>query len=337
MTKLLSGLVGLVFIGSAMQTKAQTNPVYGLVIHAGAGAASRKNTTPEDERLRRAKLEEARDAGYAVLEKGGTATDAVIASINVMENAGLFDAGKGSVFNAEGVCELDASIMDGKTLAAGAVSAVQHIKNPITLARAVMDKSPHVMLTADGAEKFAKTQGFELVPNSYFQTERSRKQWEKIKAQEKKKDSAPHAQADVSEKLGTVGCVALDKDGNLAAGTSTGGLANKLPGRVGDSPIIGAGTYAKNSTCAVSGTGQGEYYIRQSFAHTISALMEYKGLTVQDAAAQAIKNIDSMGGQGGCIALDRNAQFAMPFNTPAMNRAFKFSDGRTSVDLFGEK
>jgi L-asparaginase / beta-aspartyl-peptidase len=321
----------------AMQTEAQTKPIYGLVIHGGAGAADRKNTTPEDERLRHAKLEEARDAGYAVLEKGGAATDAVIASINVMENAGMFDAGKGSVFNAEGVCELDASIMDGKTLAAGAVCAVQHIKNPITLARAVMDKSPHVLLAADGAEKFAKTQGFEMVPNSYFQTERRRKEWEKMKEKEKNPDSARHAHADVPDVFGTVGCVALDKNGNLAAGTSTGGLANKLPGRIGDSPIIGAGTYAKNSTCAVSGTGQGEYYIRQAFAHTISALMEYKGMTVQEAAAQAIKNVASLGGQGGCIALDRNAQIAMPFNTPAMNRAFKFSDGRTGVELFGEK
>jgi beta-aspartyl-peptidase (threonine type) len=328
--------------GLAMESSAQTTLAsspeknFGLVIHGGAGAPPKIEVTPEADRLYHAKIQEALNAGYAVLQTNGAATDAVIAAVKVMEDAGMFDAGKGSVFNSDGICELDAAIMDGRTLSAGGVTGLQHIKNPITLARAVMDKSPHVLMMGEGAEKFARQHGFEMVPNSYFQTERRRKQWEQL--QKQKHDSGQAVNFETNpEALGTVGCVALDKNGNLAAGTSTGGTADKLAGRIGDTPIIGAGTYADNATCAVSGTGIGEYYIRTVFCHNVSALMAYKGWSLAQASTEAMRQMEAIGGRGGCIAIDRAGNVVMPFNTPAMYRGFKLSNGRSDIELYGEK
>jgi L-asparaginase / beta-aspartyl-peptidase len=339
-TLCLWSLIGLSLM-AVMDIQAQTAPaiasqkVFGLVIHGGAGAPSKKDATPADEKLYHDKIQEALDAGYSVLDTNGTAVDAVQAAVMVMENAGLFDAGKGAVFNSEGFCELDAAIMDGRTLVAGSVADLQHVKNPIALARKVMDKSPHVMLASEGAEKFAREQGFEMVPNTYFQTERRRKQWERLKQEHESSQTNKIASIN-PEALGTVGCVALDKNGNLAAATSTGGTAYKLPGRVGDSPIIGAGTYANNATCAVSGTGAGEYYIRTVFAHTVSTLMEYKGLSLEQASAEAMKQMEAIGGQGGCIAIDAQGHVVMRFDTPAMYRGFKLSNGSSDIQLYGE-
>jgi beta-aspartyl-peptidase (threonine type) len=324
----------------ALPTHAQTSPtnsahkIFGLVIHGGAGAPAKGESTPENERLYHDKLSEALEAGYSVLQADGAATDAVIAAINVLEDAGLFDAGKGSVFNSEGVCELDAAIMDGRTLSAGAVTGLQHIKNPITLARAVMDKSPHVLLMGEGAEKFGREHGFEMVPNAYFQTERRRKQWEQLKEKKRGSGHAGDRHSINPEVLGTVGCVALDKNGNLAAATSTGGTADKLAGRIGDSPIIGAGTYANNTTCAVSGTGVGEYFMRTVFGHNVSTLMEYKGLSLEQASVEAMRQMQAIGGHGGCIGIDHEGRIVMPYNTPAMYRGFKLSNGRSEIQLY---
>lgn len=309
--------------------------IYGLVIHGGAGAPGKGDPTREPDEQYRAKLQAALDAGYAVLEANGTATDAVVAAVKVMEDAGLFNAGKGSVLNSEGCCELDAAIMDGQRLNAGAVMGLQHIMNPIVLARAVMDKSPHVLLMGDGAEKFARSEGFEFVPNAYFQTERRREQLRRLQKERLNSGHAPGFHLSNPVALGTVGCVALDKYGNLAAATSTGGTADKLAGRIGDTPIIGAGTYANNATCAVSCTGIGEYYLRTVFGHNVSTLMEYRGLSLTEASAEAMRQMQVIGGHGGCIAIDREGNIASPFNTPAMYRGFKLSDGRCGVELYG--
>lgn len=315
---------------------------YGLVIHGGAGVIERADMTPEREAEYRARLADALHAGYAVLDRGGSATEAVVAAINLMEDSPLFNAGKGAVLNADGLCELDASIMDGRTSAAGAVAGVHRIKNPITLARAVMEKSEHVMFTGEGAERFAeKIGGIDFVPNEYFQTERRREELKR--AQEKERQAPPKKSAalpngdDRERKWGTVGCVALDRDGNLAAGTSTGGMTNKKFGRVGDSPIIGAGTYASNATCAVSATGHGEYFIRIGVARDIAAQMEYRGAKLADAAEATLAKVARLGGDGGVICLDRAGNVAMPFNTPGMYRAFRLSSGAGGVEIFGPK
>ena len=284
------------------------------------------------------KMQEALKAGYARLEDNGSALDAVVAAVKVMENAGMFDAGKGAVFNAAGFCEMDAGIMDGKTLAAGNVGGVQHIKNPISLARAVMEKSPHVMLIGQGAEEFALQADFDLFPNSYFQTERRRKQWEELRA----KQQSPASKTSTidwrtPEVLGTVGCVALDREGNLAAATSTGGTAFKLPGRVGDTPIAGAGTYDNNATCAVSGTGIGEYFMRTVFGKNVSDLIEYKGLPLTAAGTEALRQLQALGGHGGCIAINREGHVFIDFNTASMYRGFILSDGTSDIQLFGQK
>lgn len=294
----------------------------------------------ETEAQYRAELQAALDAGYAVLARGGSALDAVVAAIRPLEDSPLFNAGKGAVLNADGICELDASIMDGRTLGAGAIAGVHRVRNPITLARAVMEKSPHVMFTGEGAERFAaQTGGIELVPNEYFQTDRRREELKR--AQEKEKSSSPKSAADLGapeHKWGTVGCVARDRDGNLAAGTSTGGMTNKKFGRVGDSPIIGAGTYASNATCAVSATGHGEYFIRIGVARDIAAQMEYKNFSVGEAAAATLAKVARLGGDGGVICIDRNGQVAMPFNTSGMYRGFRLSNGAGAVEIFaGQK
>ncbi|MGG7663713.1 isoaspartyl peptidase/L-asparaginase family protein [Dyadobacter sp. BHUBP1] len=331
-----------------------------LVIHGGAGTITRANMTPEREKAYREAMNTALEEGYEVLKKGGTSVQAVEAAIHVMEDSPLFNAGKGAVFTSEGKNELDAAIMEGKTLKAGAVAGVTTIRNPISAAIAVMDQSVHVMMAGKGAEQFAKEKGLEIVDPSYFYTEARYKALERAKAQEKTEldhnakeenggrekqevKKAPktghHSAEDLifteGKKFGTVGCVALDKYGNLAAGTSTGGMTNKRYGRVGDAPIIGAGTYANNATCAVSATGHGEYFIRSVVAHDISALMEYKGLSLTDAANEVVmKKLVERGGEGGVIAVDRNGNVAMPFNSEGMYRGYIKSDGKREILIY---
>lgn len=314
---------------------------HGLVIHGGAGVIARATMTPEREAEYRARLTEALNAGYAVLDRGGAALEAVTAAINFMEDSPLFNAGKGAVFNADGICELDASIMDGRTQAAGAIAGVHHIKNPINLARDVMLKSPHVMMAGEGAEKFAQSLGYELVPNEYFQTDWRREQLKKAQAKEKDgKERTAALPVDYFTRTlrwGTVGCVALDQAGNLAAGTSTGGMTNKKFGRVGDAPIIGAGTYANNATCAVSATGWGEYFIRVGVARDIAAQMEYRGTPLREAAAATIAKVGRLGGDGGVIALDAQGNIAMEFNSPGMYRGARFSHRPAFVAIYGDE
>ena len=322
-SKLTILVISLVFFNFIT---AQQKPEYVIVIHGGAGVITKKNMTPEKEAAYKQKLNEALETGQKMLEKGGTATETVIAVIKIMENSPLFNAGKGAVFTHDGKNELDASIMDGKTLNAGAVAGVTDVKNPITLAYAVMTKSKHVMLSSKGASQFAKEQGIEIVDPSYFYTENRWKSLQKVLENEKKAEK---------EKHGTVGCVVLDKYGNLAAGTSTGGMTNKQYGRIGDSPIIGAGTYADNATCAVSCTGHGEFFIRYVVAYSVSALMKYKGLSLQDAGNEIInKTLKDVGGEGGLISVDKDGNIAMPFNTPGMFRGYIKSTGEKEVLIY---
>ncbi|WP_229368369.1 isoaspartyl peptidase/L-asparaginase family protein [Fibrisoma limi] len=329
-----------------MAADAQTNQTIALVIHGGAGTISRKNMTPAKEKAYRETLNRSLQAGYAVLRKGGTSLDAVEAAIHVLEDSPLFNAGKGAVFTHDGKHELDASIMDGKTLKAGAIAGVTNIKNPISTARRVMDKSEHVMLMGQGAELFAKQQNMELVEPTYFYTEaRWRALQEAIKEEKTVLDHTGDTTGALfddqifveGKKFGTVGCVALDQYGNLAAGTSTGGMTNKRYGRVGDAPIIGAGTYANNATCAVSATGHGEFFIRSVVSYDISALMEYKGLSLQQAADEVVmKKLVEHGGEGGVIALDRNGNIAMPFNSEGMYRGYIKANGSSQVLIYKE-
>jgi beta-aspartyl-peptidase (threonine type) len=313
-----------------------------LVIHGGAGTITRQNMTPEKEKAYQAALQQALQAGYDVLKKGGASLDAVEAAIHVMEESPLFNAGKGAVFTNEGKNELDASVMDGKTLKAGAVAGVTTVKSPISLARKVMEASEHVMLTGRGAEQFAKEKGLEIVDPSYFYTETRFQQLQNAKKEEKvqldhsgDKGSLDEQIFTEGKKYGTVGAVALDAYGNLAAGTSTGGMTNKRWNRVGDAPIIGAGTYANNQTCAVSATGHGEYFIRSVVSYDISALMEYKGLSVQQAAEEVVmKKLVQRGGEGGVIAVDAQGNVAMPFNSEGMYRGYVKADGKPTVLIY---
>ncbi len=313
---------------------------FSIVIHGGAGTILKKNMTPEKEAEYRAKLEEAIRKGYEVLKNGGTSLDAVTKAINVMENSPLFNAGKGAVFTHEETNEMDASIMDGKTLNAGASAGTTNVKNPIDLARAVMDDSPHVMLSGKGAEIFAAENGLEIVDPSYFYTDRRFNALQKIKATEKTEldhdDKQAFYDSDIkNSKFGTVGCAALDKYGNLAAGTSTGGMTNKRWGRIGDAPIIGSGTYANNATCAVSSTGWGEYFIRAQVAHDISAMMEYKGVSLEEAAREVIHNkMGKLGGTGGIVAVDKNGNMVFEFNTEGMYRASMNDKGNLKVEIY---
>jgi beta-aspartyl-peptidase (threonine type) len=312
---------------------------FGIILHGGAGTITRENMTSEMEEAYSAKLTEALETGYKILENGGTSLDAVEKTINIMEDSPLFNSGKGAVFANNGMNELDASIMDGKTLNAGAVAEVHHIKNPISLARLVLDKSKHVLLAGEGAEIFAKMNGVEMVDQSYFYTER---RWQSLqRAKEREESSGDQSyigNPDPTHKFGTVGVAALDKNGNLAAGTSTGGLTNKRYGRIGDSPIIGAGTYANNYTCAVSGTGEGEYFIRLNVTKDISDLMQYKNLTLKAAAKEVIMNkLTSLGGTGGVIAIDKEGNIAMPFNTKGMYRAYHLEGGEPVVKFYKER
>lgn len=311
-----------------------------LLVHGGAGALSTNTLTPEQEKAYHQALEEALRVGYQILKSGGTSVDAVEATIVTLEDNPLFNAGKGAVLTNEGRAELDASIMDGKTGLAGAMAGVTTIKNPIRGARAVMEKSNHVLLIGKGAEKFALRQGLEKVHPAYFFTESSYQNLVRAKKSKRFGLSLPKqetpAGSDYADKLGTVGCVALDQFGNLAAGTSTGGMNNKLYGRVGDSPIIGAGTYADNATCAVSSTGHGEYFIRHVAAYDVSALMKYKQLTVSEAADEVInKKLLAKEGRGGIIALDRKGNFTMTFNTEGMFRGYIKDDGKPATYIYG--
>ena len=346
-------LVGLLFIQCDMPYKekqVEEKPIiketvdptknFGLVIHGGAGTILKKNMTDSLEQAYRDKLQEATKAGHKILSNGGTSMEAVTAAINIMENSPLFNAGKGAVFTHNGTNELDASVMDGKTLNAGAVSGVTTVKNPINLAVAVMDKSEHVMLSAEGAEQFAEEQGLEMVDPKYFYTERRYKSLQKII--EKEKTELDH-DTKVSfidpfikdSKYGTVGCAALDKYGNLAAGTSTGGMTNKRYNRIGDAPIIGAGTYANNASCAVSSTGWGEYFIRGMVAHDIAAIMEYKEVSLKEAAHTVIQEkLTKLGGTGGIVSIDRQGNVAMEFNTPGMYRAHMNAAGDIDIKIY---
>src|ERR1041385_3879543 len=286
----------------------------GLVVHGGAGTMERSKMTAEREREYRAGIENALRAGWTILQHGGSALDATEAAVRTLEDDPLFNAGKGSVFNAAGVNEMDAAIMDGKTLRAGAVANIEHVKNPISLARLVMEKSPHVMMAGEGAEAFAKEHGVELVDAKYFFTQERWDALQRVKAAEKTGGNGDKKFYLSDQDLhGTVGAVALDRSGNLAAATSTGGKTGKLPGRVGDTPVIGAGTYANNATCAVSGTGDGEFFIMATAAHDVSAMMEYKRKTLQEASVAVIDKIAKLGGTGGMIAIDKSGNIAMPF------------------------
>lgn len=301
-----------------------------LVIHGGAGTITRTNLSPEKEKAYHSKLKEALDTGYAALARGGKSVDAVIASIKILEDSPLFNAGKGAVFTSDGRNELDASIMDGSNLMAGSVAAVTTIKNPIAAAHAVMTKSDHVMMVGKGAEAFASQHNLEIVSPTYFFDSTRYQQWLKVKEKTSALDEK-------NKKFGTVGCVALDKYGNLAAGTSTGGMTNKKYGRIGDSPIIGAGTYANNFTCAVSSTGWGEYFIRLNAAHDIHALMAYGSLSVKEAADSVVlKKLPALGGNGGMIALDRQGNFTMPFCTEGMYRGYITKKGEANTFIFKE-
>ncbi len=326
------------------QLQSPQNPRIGFIIHGGAGVIRKGSLSPEREKAFRDKLTEVVTAGYKALQEGKSSLDAVEIAIRMMEDDPLFNAGKGAVFTADGKNELDASIMNGKDLSAGAVAGLHHVKNPITLARAVMEKSPHVMMAGDGAEKFAKEQGIELVDEKYFFTQSRWDALQRVKKEEeaKKKKDAPKpsyaempASREPQNRFGTVGAVALDKYGNIAAGTSTGGMTNKMYGRVGDTPIIGAGTYANNATCGVSGTGWGEYFIRLGVARDISSLMEYRAMPIQAAADLVIHTkLQSAGGDGGVIAMDKFGNMAISFNSEGMYRAYIDKDGKPVVAIY---
>ena len=317
------------------QLQSPQNPRIGFIIHGGAGVITRGSMTPEVEAEYKAKLTEAVTAGYKALQDGKSSLDAVEIAIRILEDSPLFNAGKGAVFTNDGKNELDSSIMDGKTLAAGAAAGLHKVKNPITLARAIMEKSPHVMMVGDGAEKFAAEQKIELVDEKYFWTQRRwddlQKELEKDKAKVKSQKAKP---ADVESKYGTVGAVALDRKGNIAAGTSTGGMTNKRYGRVGDVPIIGAGTYANNDTCGISATGWGEYFIRVGVARDISALMEYRAMTVQAAADSVMAKVKKLGGNGGVVAMDKFGNMAVSFNSEGMYRAYINGEGKAVVEIY---
>jgi beta-aspartyl-peptidase (threonine type) len=314
---------------------------FALVIHGGAGTILKKDMTPEAERQYINSLEKALLNGYEILSNGGTALDAVEVTVKILEDDPLFNAGKGSVFTSDGKVELDAAIMDGSTLAAGAVAQVTNLKNPISAARVVMEKSEHVMLVGKGAEKFASQYGLEIVDPGYFFTEERWKALQRVREEDPSKMELDHGnpleavkKQKADSKFGTVGAVAVDMQGHLAAATSTGGMTNKKYGRVGDSPVIGAGTYA-NEFCAISCTGWGEYFLRLCAAKTVCDLMEYKNLSLEEATEQVIlKQLTQLGGDGGLIAVDKNANIATPFSTEGMYRGYINNEGKAVVKIY---
>ena len=302
--------------------------MHAIAIHGGAGAVPRQALSAERERQYRDGLAAALDLGYATLEQGGTSLDAVSAAVRTLEDNELFNAGRGAALTREGAAELDAAIMDGRQQRAGAIAAVRHVKNPIELARRVMEKSRHVLLVGAGAEEFALEEGLTLVPNAYFRTEERRAQLESERGGRPVSDLVPPSQ-------GTVGAVALDQAGNLAAATSTGGMTNKRQGRVGDSPIIGAGTYAKNGVCAVSATGHGEYFIRTVAAYHICAAVELRGLDLHAAVHELLTvRLRELGGSGGVIAIDRSGRIVTEFTTEGMFRGARDSTGLRQIDIY---
>ena len=297
---------------------------FAIVVHGGAGTILKKNMSDEMELAYKLKLEEAINAGYNILEKNGSSKDAVEETIKILENSELFNAGKGSVLSNKGVVEMDASIMNGQNLNAGAISGIKTIKNPISAARLVMEKSEHVFLSGEGAEEFAKLQGIDIIDNEYFITETRLKSLLNTKKRDSIKDN----------KFGTVGCVAIDKFGNITSGTSTGGMTNKKWNRIGDVPIIGAGTYANNNTCGISSTGWGEYFIRNVVAYDISSQIEYKKISIDLAAKNTLKKVKDLGGNGGVIGIDKNGNILMDFNTEGMYRGYKKSDGESEISIY---
>ncbi|MCJ8294243.1 MAG: isoaspartyl peptidase/L-asparaginase [Colwellia sp.] len=330
----------MMFSSTAALAQATERP-FAIAIHGGAGTIKKANFSAEREKAYRAKLAEAVEAGYAVLDKGGESLDAVIAAINILENSPFFNAGKGSVYTHNETHEMDASIMNGKNRQAGAVAGVKHIENPINLARLVMEESVHVMLSGDGAEEFATQQGVALVENTIFDTERRYKSLQRAKAKMKKAEDelkdyqAAHQTLATEYKVGTVGAVALDKMGNIAAGTSTGGMTNKRFGRIGDSPVIGAGTFAENESCAVSATGHGEYFIRYNVAADICARVKYQGKSIEQAGNEVIHDVlMPVGGTGGVIIIDTKGNISLPFNTRGMYRATKSNSSPTYVGIY---
>lgn len=334
LTLLIPALLQLGCDSSTAQIKEQEveRPEYALVIHGGAGYMRKEKMAPARDSAYRQALSVALDAGEAVLKQGGSAQDAVIAAIQTMEDNELFNSARGAVLSNEGRAELDASFMEGKTKNSGAVAGVTTIKSPIAAARLVMDSSKHVMMAGPGAEKFAKSYGLDMVENDYFITDSRREQLKKIHEGESAE------KAGVVKKHGTVGCAALDKDGNLAAGTSTGGMMNKRFGRVGDSPIIGAGTYADNATCAVSCTGHGEYFIRNVVAYDVAARMAYLKEPLKEAADYIMMDkLKSINANGGLIAIDKDGNVAMPFNTSGMFRAYAKSTGERYIGIYTDE
>lgn len=343
--------VSLLLLAAITTPSFANDKPFSIAIHGGAGTISKAKLTDEQQKEYRAKLQQAIDAGYKVLEKGGDSLEAVRVSINILEDSPLFNAGLGAVYTYDGAHEMDSSIMDGRTMNAGAVAGVKHIKNPINLAQTVMDKSPHVMLSGQGAEEFALTQGYKLVPVSHFDTENRYKQLQSAKDKIKKAESNKDYQASTGHnykqsaldymefdyKFGTVGAVALDQAGNLAAGTSTGGMTAKRFGRIGDSPVIGAGTYAENGVCAVSATGHGEYFIRYHVAGDICAKVKYQQKSIIQAADEVInQRLITAGGTGGVIAIDQRGNIATPFNTEGMYRATRKNGEQAQVMIWSD-
>jgi beta-aspartyl-peptidase (threonine type) len=306
--------------------------MFAIAIHGGAGTLSRAGTSDGHEQAYLQGLDAALDAGYALLERGGTSLDAVTAAVVSLEDNPLFNAGRGAVLTRDGIAELDASIMDGATLAAGAVCGLRHVRSPVTLARQVMERSPHVMLVGEGAEEFARAQGTEMVSNEYFRTPIRQRQLQRLLqgGAEKENDLAAHG----PHSMGTVGAVALDTRGNVAAATSTGGMTGKRWGRIGDSPIIGAGTYASNSGCAVSATGHGEYFIRAVVAHDISAQMQYARLPLAESVKNTLARMKALGGNGGVIAIAPDGEMVLDFNSEGMFRGARSSSGRREVAIY---
>ncbi|MDP2487221.1 isoaspartyl peptidase/L-asparaginase family protein [Pseudoalteromonas marina] len=337
---ILLSILASACIGFSHSALSEESPL-AIAIHGGAGTIDKAKFSPEQEKAYRAKLSEAVEAGYSVLEKGGESLDAVTAAITVLEQSEFFNAGRGAVYTYDGGHELDASIMDGRNRQAGAVAGVKHVESPIKLARLVMDNSVHVMLSGQGAEEFAKEQGIELIENNIFDTKhrydallKAKDKLDKAKATTKSYQAAHNALPN-NFKMGTVGAVALDKNGNLAAGTSTGGMTAKRYGRVGDAPVIGAGTFAENESCAVSATGHGEYFIRYNVASDICARVKYQGSTISQAGDEVInKVLKPIGGTGGVIILDTQGNISLPFNTSGMYRASKSNTQATYVGIF---
>ena len=311
---------------------------FTLVIHGGAGTIVKEDMTPELEQAYQQSLKAALDTGYAVLEEGGSAVNAIKATLVILEDNVLFNAGRGAVFTKKGVQEMDAAVMDGKTLSAGAIAGVRNVRNPIELAMEVMQNSNHVFLSGKGASDFAIKQGIKLEPDEYFFSQFRYDQWKALRDSDHYSLDHTHQRLEElmkDKKFGTVGAVALDINGNLAAATSTGGMTNKKYGRIGDSPLIGSGTYANNKTCGISCTGHGEMFIRSVAAYDVSCLMEYKGFTLQQAMDEVVhKKLVSLGGEGGMIGVDNQGKAAMVFNSRGMYRALKSSEGLEMVALY---